>query len=96
MTRLKPEIFPLSLMITSHITISSDIRSFDITQSSRKSRDEVDSAWGKGFLGGGETVRQVCLNDQRFNINMVIYNTSLIRVMVLNIIRDSTSSRTCH
>ena len=37
-----------------------------------------------------ETVRQICLNNQKFNVNVVIYSTSLIGGMVLKIM-DSTS-----
>ena len=55
----------------------------DVNQSPRISRDKIDSTWEKGFLRGEKTVRQVCLNDQRFNVNVVMYNSSLIRVMVL-------------
>ena len=44
--------------------------------------DENDSVWANGFLGK-EIVRQIYLNDQRFNVNMVMYYTSLIRGLVL-------------
>jgi len=37
----------------------------------------------RNFLGGEETVRQISLNDQRFNVNVVMCSTSLIRAMVL-------------
>jgi len=36
----------------------------------------------EGFLVE-ETVRQVCLNGQRFNVNVVIYSTFLIRDIML-------------
>ena len=42
----------------------------------------------EGFLVE-ETVRQVCVNAQRFNVNMVMYNTLLIKGIML--IMDSTS-----
>jgi len=65
---------------TVHYNIFSD--QLDVNQNPRKA--EMKSIrLGKGFLGGEEIVRQVCLNAQRFNVNMVAYNTFLIRDMVL-------------
>jgi len=56
--------FIFSLMLTSLL------QQLDVNQSPRRSGNEIDSAWGKRFLGGEETVKQVCLNEQRLNVNV--------------------------
>ena len=79
MTRLKLKILPLSSFFYVNILYYNSWMSTIIPGGVEMKLIPLED---EGFLVE-EKVRQVCFNGQKFNVNMVMYNTFLIRGIML-------------